>query len=110
MTLHLHDEIKRVAHAIISEYVRSYPADPHTDVLAKFIDRLEFTVMKLRRIEGVPLRAIGAIQAQEEAPTEGFQGGDPNISIPPPNAPQTAIPNEAPAGGVQTSGWMDSLK
>jgi hypothetical protein len=26
--------------------VRSYPADPHTEVLAKFVDRLEFTVMR----------------------------------------------------------------
>ena len=27
----LHDEIKQVAHAIISEYMRAYPAMPHTD-------------------------------------------------------------------------------
>jgi hypothetical protein len=101
MTLALHDEIKRVAHAIISEYVRSYPADPHTDVLAKFIDRLEFAVMKLRRIEGVPLRAIdAAIQAQEQAQ----MGGDPNAGHPP-----TAVSNEAPIGSVLTSGLMTPL-
>jgi hypothetical protein len=71
-----------------SEYVRSYPADPHTEVLAKFIDRLEFVVLKLRRIEGVPLRAIAAIQAQDEAQ----MGEDPNA--------QTVITSD-----VRLLGW-----
>jgi hypothetical protein len=77
MTLQLHDEIKRVAHAIISEYVRSYPADPHTEVLAKFVDRLELTVMKLRRIEGAPAVSAHVLQAQAQ------MGGDPNAKSPP---------------------------
>jgi hypothetical protein len=104
MTLELHDEIKRVAHAIISEYIRSYPAMPHTEVLADFVDRLEFTVMKLRRLEGAAPVSAQAFQVQAPLPDDTSQGTDPNASP----TPHTAISNEAPAGAVQTSGFMST--
>jgi hypothetical protein len=58
MTLQIHDEIKRVAHAIITEYVRSYPAMPHTDVLRRFADQLDEAITGLLKPEGdEPLQA-----------------------------------------------------
>jgi hypothetical protein len=105
MTLQIHDEIKRVAHAIITEYVRSYPAMPHTEVLAKFVDRLGDAVLKLIKPEGDE-----PLQASPQTVIPGEQdAGDPNAPAPDgqmaPTPPlQHAISNEGPAGGVQTSG------
>jgi len=71
MTLQTHDEIKRVAHAIITEYVRSFPAWPHTEVLSDFVDRLELSVHKLRNAE---------MRAQAKAPQTDVEpdAADPN--------------------------------
>jgi hypothetical protein len=73
----LHDEIKQAAHAIISEYVRAYPSDPHTDVLARLSNRIDGAVLKLMKGDDVS------------------SGPDPNASP----VPHTAVSNEAPAGG-----------
>ena len=70
MTLQTHDEIKRVAHAIISEYVRAYPAMPHTEVLGDFVDRLELSVHKLRNAE---MRARGQALQHEEPQQAGAE-------------------------------------
>jgi hypothetical protein len=93
MSLELHDEIKKVAHAIISEYVRSYPAMPHTGVLTKFAYRLELATMKLTRLEGL------APNPADAPLPEGFQGADPNV------------PTQAPRedDSKQIWGWENSL-
>jgi hypothetical protein len=52
--------------------------------------------MKLRRLEGAPAVSAHALQAQAQA-----LGEDPNV--------YTAASNEAPAKGVQTSGWMTPI-
>jgi hypothetical protein len=38
----------RVAHAIISEYVRAYPAMPHTEVLARFSNQLDGAIVQVQ--------------------------------------------------------------
>jgi hypothetical protein len=87
MTLQTHDEIKRVAHAIISEYVRAYPAMPHTEVLGDFVDRLELSVHKLRNAE---MREQGQALQHEEPQQAGVQDNDHlggNAATRDPNAP-----------------------
>jgi hypothetical protein len=100
MSLELHDEIKRVAHAIISEYVRSYPAMPHTGVLAKFAYRLELATMKLARVEGLPPNPLGPPEGQTK-PLDGpiAEPADPNV------------PTQAPRedDSKQIWGWENSL-
>ena len=55
----LHDEMKQAAHAIISEYVRAYPSDPHTDVLARLSNRIDGAVLKLMNRSAVNVPVSG---------------------------------------------------